>query len=450
MAKMNLYTSFAKKLKMNRNFNFSKKGKNNDEEGSKNKSNSNKKVKSIQLSKEKLKKIIHSSTQSKNHLEKKIKTVNNTFKKSFSKSKENSSSHHNNNNNSNKTTKKNIQSQIIANSLNNILSCYKNKRNFKLSPKQNYPNFKKKRYKNPNVSKNKNRNKQGKVDKFIKKICKENSSSSLKKKLTISTEGKGKNHNKTQEIKTKGNLIFNKKFPDFHSKILQEMIDSITSGSYNNKSRNKNNLGINLTGTKTNLPTDRDKNKKGPYYINNKKIMLQTQTIYFQNKKKIRTSQIFNEKDKEKNSKEKKKKNSNNNSLKKNNNNSKNNLSGSNKFKTYLDIKFNLYQKTRNNVINELKKSIGINTFTMSQLNSNQIHKKNYSSSKSKNNEKMIKNKKSSKILNDKISININIHNDNKIYYNKIYNIKKKSDKSSTNSKQKDLSNNKSEKKQEK
>ena len=154
MAKMNLYTSFAKKLKMNRNFNFSKKGKNNDEEGSKNKSNSNKKVKSIQLSKEKLKKIIHSSTQSKNHLEKKIKTVNNTFKKSFSKSKENSSSHHNNNNNSNKTTKKNIQSQIIANSLNNILSCYKNKRNFKLSPKQNYPNFKKKRYKNPNVSKN--------------------------------------------------------------------------------------------------------------------------------------------------------------------------------------------------------------------------------------------------------------------------------------------------------
>ena len=71
-------------------------------------------------------------------MEKKIKTVNNTFKKSFSKSKENSSScPHNNNNNSNKTTKKNIQSQIIVNSLNNILSCYKKKRNFKLSPNTN-------------------------------------------------------------------------------------------------------------------------------------------------------------------------------------------------------------------------------------------------------------------------------------------------------------------------
>ena len=50
---MNLYTSFAKKLKMNRHFNFSKKDTNNEEEIAKiNNSNSNKKIRSIQLSKE--------------------------------------------------------------------------------------------------------------------------------------------------------------------------------------------------------------------------------------------------------------------------------------------------------------------------------------------------------------------------------------------------------------
>ena len=49
---MNLYTSFAKKLKMNRHFNFSKKDSNNGE-NSKN-SNSNKKIKSIQINKEKI------------------------------------------------------------------------------------------------------------------------------------------------------------------------------------------------------------------------------------------------------------------------------------------------------------------------------------------------------------------------------------------------------------
>ena len=59
---------------------------------------------------------------------------------------------------------------------------------------------------------------------------------------------------------------------EFHSKLLQEMIDSITSCSYNNKSRNKNNFGNNLTGTKSNLLTDREK-RKGPYNKKNKKNM---------------------------------------------------------------------------------------------------------------------------------------------------------------------------------
>jgi hypothetical protein len=424
IGKMNLYTSFAKILKMNRNINFSKKETNNEEDNSiNNKSNSNKKVRSIQLSKKKLNKILHSSTQSKNHLEKRIKTVNNTFKKSFSKSKENSILCHHNNN-SNKITNKNIQNQIIANSLNNLLTHYKNKRNYKLSPKNNHPTFSKKQFKNPNVSKNKN--KQKKVDKFIKKICKENSSSYSKKKKILSNEGKAIDHNKTQEIK---DLIFNKKIPVFHSQVLKEMLDSINLISYN-KSRNKNYLKNNLTGTKSILLTDREKNKKkGPLCINNKNIILHTQTANYQNNNKSKNSEIINEKEKEINIKEKNIKNSKNNSIKKDNDDN-------NQFKTYLDIKFNLYQKTRNNVINELKKSIGINSFTFSQL-SNKIHKKNFNSSKSKNKEKVIKNNnpiKNSKINFSKnleqINININIHNDNEIYYNKIYNENKNSEKS--------------------
>ena len=422
IGKMNLYTSFAKILKMNRNFNFNKKETNNEEENSNNnKSNSNKKVRSIDLSKKKL--LLHSSTQSKNHLEKRIKTVNNTFKKSFSKSKENSILCHHNNN-SNKITNKNIQNQIIANSLNNLLTHYKNKRNYKLSPKNNHPTFSKKQFKNPNVSKNKN--KQKKVDKFIKKICKENSSSYSKKKKILSNEGKAIDHNKTQEIK---DLIFNKKIPVFHSQVLKEMLDSINLISYN-KSRNKNYLKNNLTGTKSILLTDREKNKKkGPLCINNKNIILHTQTANYQNNNKSKNSEIINEKEKEINIKEKNIKNSKNNSIKKDNDDN-------NQFKTYLDIKFNLYQKTRNNVINELKKSIGINSFTFSQL-SNKIHKKNFNSSKSKNKEKVIKNNnpiKNSKINFSKnleqINININIHNDNEIYYNKIYNENKNSEKS--------------------
>ena len=179
------------------------------------------------------------------------------------------------------------------------------------------------------------------------------------------------------------------------------MIDSITSNSYNNKSRNKNYLTNHITGNKTNILTERDKNKKNAYNMINKNIMLQTQTVYFQNKKKLKTYQIGNEKK----NKDKKIQSSDNYTKKDNVN------LGNNKFKTYLDIKFNLYQKTRNNVINELKKSIGLNAFTMSQLNSNKFHRKNYSSSKSKNNEKIINNNKNSKnnyskIPNDKININ--------------------------------------------
>ena len=79
-------------------------------------------------------------------------------------------------------------------------------------------------------------------------------------------------------------------------------------------------------------------------------------------------------------------------------------------------------------MINELKKSIGLNSFTFSQL-SNKIHKKNYNSSKSKNKEKVIKNNNPIKNL-EQINININIHNDNEIYYNKIYNEHKNSEKS--------------------
>jgi len=445
---MNLYTSFAKKLKMNRHFNFSKKDTNNEEEIAKiNNSNSNKKIRSIQLSKEKVNKVIHSSTQSKNHLEKKIKTDNNTFKKSFSKSKEHSSSC-NNNNNKNKINKKSIHNQLIANSLNNILACYKNKRNFKFSPsstqptKINNPCYTKKNYKNPNVSKNKNKN--VKNEKVIKKICKEHSNSNSKKKLAISTEGKEINkHNNTQEIKNRGNnLVFNKtKMTEFHSKLLQEMIDSITSCSYNNKSRNKNTFGNNLTGTKSNLLTDREK-RKGPYSINNKKnLMLQTQPVYINNKKELKNSNIVN--DKNKNFTEKKRRTSESSSIKKKFNNNNNNTIETNKFKTYLDIKLNKYQKATNNILNELKKSIGIKNFTK-QLNNN--HKKNNSSSKTKNNNEKIsrnvnngiKNSKTNHIINPKI--NNTQYNDN--HFNKIYNCIKKNEKNTINN-NKNLSNNK-------
>ena len=76
-----------------------------------------------------------------------------------------------------------------------------------------------------------------------KKIYKENSSSNSKKKLTVSTDKNNNFYNNTQEIKNKNNLVFNKnKISEFHNKLLQEIIDSITSFSYNNKSRNKNNI----------------------------------------------------------------------------------------------------------------------------------------------------------------------------------------------------------------
>ena len=456
---MNLYTSFAKKLKMNRHFNFSKKDTNNEEEIAKNNnSNSNKKIRSIQLSKEKVNKVIHSSTQSKNHLEKKIKTDNNTFKKSFSKSKEHSSSC-NNNNNQNKNNKKSIHNQLIANSLNNILACYKNKRNFKFSPsstqptKINNPYYTKKKYKNPNVSKNKNKN--VKNDKAIKKICKEHSTSNSKKKLAISTEGKEINkHNNTQEIKNRGNnLVFKKtKITEFHSKLLQEMIDSITSCSYNNKSRNKNTFGNNLTGTKSNLLTDREK-KKGPYSINNKKnLMLHTQPVYIKNKKELKNSNIV--KDNNKNLTEKKRRSSESSSIKKKSNNNNNNTIETNKFKTYLDIKLNNYQKATDNILNELKKSIGIKNLTR-QLNNN--HKKNNSSSKSKNNNEKISrnvnnginNSKTNHIINPKIN---NLQNNTDNHFNKLYNCIKKnekylfSNKNLSNNKNKSISNSKKKK----
>ena len=98
------------------------------------------------------------------------------------------------------------------------------------------------------------------------------------------------------------------------------------------------------------------------------------------------------------------------------------------------------YQKITNNLLNELKKNIGLNSLSINQINNNQSHTKKHSSSKTKknNNEKIIRNINSG-IKNNKINGDKD--------YNKKYNIIIKNRDLSNNKKRQNSTNKKRENK---
>lgn len=437
---INLYNSFAQKLKIHKHLNYSKKD---DDDNLKNNnktiSTNSKKIKSIQLSREHLNKVYNLSNQQKNKLEKKIKSKENTFKKlNGSKSKELSSSyHHNSNYNLN-----NIQNKFITGSLNNIVSNYKKKHNINFSPSLNLNSMKiiqKNNNNNNALSRNYNFMKNPNNTKnIVNKVINYNtkvSSDQLKKNLTISTENQDKKNNNN----------------------FQEILLSITNGAPFNKSRNKGSLKNNLTTTKSNLITDRDNSQnlthqnlhspKNNYFNKtNNNNLLQTQPMLFQ-KKKI--SQIKNDKNEKKISINSINQKSNNNihNIQSNYPNVNNNIINLNKkkIKGFFNVKINLCQKTQNKIIDEIKKTMTINNIGFKSKNSSNLsnkkqnqNQKNLSHSRLNNIQQPItRNRVTTANYNSKTTtnnlfnhqkqssqpsnnINININNSNKIIYNKI------------------------------
>ena len=417
---VNLFNSFASKLKINKHLNYSKKeDEDNLKINSKTTSTNSKKIKSIQLSREHLNKVFNSSQQ-KNKLEKKIKNKENNLKKlNDSKNKDLSSSyHHNSNNNLN-----NIQNKLITGSLNNIVSSYKNKNNINFSPSIN-SNTKKisqkieKRNNNNNqFSRNSNflknpNNTKNIVNKIIDLPLKV-TSEQFKKNLTISTENKNKNN-------------------------FQDVLLSMTNNPFN-KSRNKNSINNNLTTTKSNLITDREQNSQNLTQQNfhsnnnykgfnksNNSNLLQTQPVFSQ-KKKINIK--------------------NDNKITINPNHqikNKFNYSNNNKSKGFFNVKINLCQKSQNKILDEIKKTITTNNIIFKPKKSPNLSKKQHEIKNqnnklnkiqqsitrnrvttSKYNSKTItsnlyNHQKNSNQNSNNININININNNNKIIYNKI------------------------------
>ena len=390
---INLYNSFAQKLKMHKHLNYSKKD---DDDNLKNNnktiSTNSKKIKSIQLSREHLNKVYNLSNQQKNKLEKKIKSKDNTFKKlNGSKSKELSSSyHHNSNYNLN-----NIQNKFITGSLNNIVSNYKKKHSINFSPSLNL-NSMKIIQKSDNKKNNNNNNALSRNYNFMKnpnntknivnKVIDYNTkitSEQMKKNLTISTENQDKKNNNN----------------------FQQMLLSITNGAPFNKSRNKGSLNNNLTTTKSHLITERDNSQNLTHqnlhssnnnYFNktNNNDLLQTQPMYSQ-KKKI--SQIKNDKNEKKiNVNPINQKNNNNNhnihSNYSNGNNNQINLN-KNKIKGFFNVKINLSQKSQNKIINEIKKTMTINNICFKTKNSSNLSNKKQNQNKNKNQKNLSHNK---------------------------------------------------------
>ena len=376
---INLYNSFAQKLKMNKHLNYSKKD---DDDNLKNNnktiSTNSKKIKSIQLSREHLNKVYNLSNQQKNKLEKKI-------------SKELSSSyHHNSNYNLN-----NIQNKFITGSLNNIVSNYKKKHSINFSPSLNL-NSMKIIQKSDNKKNNNNNNALSRNYNFMKnpnntknivnKVIDYNTkitSEQMKKNLTISTENQDKKNNNN----------------------FQQMLLSITNGAPFNKSRNKGSLNNNLTTTKSHLITERDNSQNLTHqnlhssnnnYFNktNNNDLLQTQPMYSQ-KKKI--SQIKNDKNEKKiNVNPINQKNNNNNhnihSNYSNGNNNQINLN-KNKIKGFFNVKINLSQKSQNKIINEIKKTMTINNICFKTKNSSNLSNKKQNQNKNKNQKNLSHNK---------------------------------------------------------
>ena len=417
---VNLYNSFASKLKINKHLNYSKKeDEDNLKINTKTASTNSKKIKSIQLSREHLNKVFNSSQQ-KNKLEKKIKNKENNLKKlNDSKNKDLSSSyHHNSNYNLN-----NIQNKLITGSLNNIVSSYKNKNNINFSPsicsntKKISQKIEKRNNNNNQFSRNSNflknpNNTKNIVNKIIDLPLKV-TSEQFKKNLTISTENKNKNN-------------------------FQDVLLSMTNNPFN-KSRNKNSINNNLTTTKSNLITDREQNSQNLTQQNfhsnnnyngfnksNNSNLLQTQPVFSQKKKinikndnKITINPNYQIKNKF-------------------------NYSNNNKSKGFFNVKINLCQKSQNKILDEIKKTITTNNIIYKPKKSPNLSKKQHEIKNqnnklnkiqqsitrnrvttSKYNSKTItsnlyNHQKNSNQNSNNININININNNNKIIYNKI------------------------------
>ena len=417
---VNLYNSFASKLKINKHLNYSKKeDEDNLKINTKTASTNSKKIKSIQLSREHLNKVFNSSQQ-KNKLEKKIKNKENNLKKlNDSKNKDLSSSyHHNSNYNLN-----NIQNKLITGSLNNIVSSYKNKNNINFSPsissntKKISQKIEKRNNNNNQFSRNSNflknpNNTKNIVNKIIDLPLKV-TSEQFKKNLTISTENKNKNN-------------------------FQDVLLSMTNNPFN-KSRNKNSINNNLTTTKSNLITDREQNSQNLTQQNfhsnnnyngfnksNNSNLLQTQPVFSQKKKinikndnKITINPNYQIKNKF-------------------------NYSNNNKSKGFFNVKINLCQKSQNKILDEIKKTITTNNIIFKPKKSPNLSKKQHEIKNqnnklnkiqqsitrnrvttSKYNSKTItsnlyNHQKNSNQNSNNININININNNNKIIYNKI------------------------------
>ena len=417
---VNLYNSFASKLKINKHLNYSKKeDEDNLKINTKTASTNSKKIKSIQLSREHLNKVFNSSQQ-KNKLEKKIKNKENNLKKlNDSKNKDLSSSyHHNSNYNLN-----NIQNKLITGSLNNIVSSYKNKNNINFSPsissntKKISQKIEKRNNNNNQFSRNSNflknpNNTKNIVNKIIDLPLKV-TSERFKKNLTISTENKNKNN-------------------------FQDVLLSMTNNPFN-KSRNKNSINNNLTTTKSNLITDREQNSQNLTQQNfhsnnnyngfnksNNSNLLQTQPVFSQKKKinikndnKITINPNYQIKNKF-------------------------NYSNNNKSKGFFNVKINLCQKSQNKILDEIKKTITTNNIIYKPKKSPNLSKKQHEIKNqnnklnkiqqsitrnrvttSKYNSKTItsnlyNHQKNSNQNSNNININININNNNKIIYNKI------------------------------
>ena len=408
---VNVYTAFATKLKMNKKLNFSKKETANEEEIAKLNSGTNlvnktSKTKTIHLSNEKTQKAAHSTTKTKNKLEKKIKVPDTTiYKKSRSKSKELSSSYHKSF--ANKATSNKNQSKLIANSINNILTSYKHKRNFNFSPGLHPQPTKIK------GTANKGSNNLNEILAAISKTSyhKSRNIGALTNNLTntksnLQTERDKRNLTQQNNINNIG--------PNYTMMKTQPVLFQKKSPNPNIK-KNKVNLG---PASRNEVAHNNITNKTSNFLITNKNyhnMMSNAKNITTHtNTKESNVNSTISKGTKTSNTKEKQKKIVN----QKNRNNS------NKKFKTYLDIKLNLYQKSNDQILNEIRKTIFV------RGNSSKKQKSTSKSNKTLKGPTSMKTSSSSNTRNTKkdnsnININININN-NKIVYNKIVNINTK------------------------
>jgi hypothetical protein len=386
------YTSFANKLKEAKRIN----GRNhnnitnlphskNRTQITNNNANNNNKNKTLHITNDKTRNInnqnnaISQSTttsKQKNKLEKKIK-------QSTKHHPDLSTLKYNSNNNNNHTNKKsrskskelsasshnNQPSSKIAASINNLLTSYKYKRNIHFSPGL-HPQPTKITQKRNNLSNNNNNN----ININQVKILTKNKINDFISSLSKSS------YHKSRNIHTHNAAI------------------SSCAQNYNK---------VNLTNnTKSNAQTDRENNNK------------QQHVIVHKEKSRSESSKIRGVRN-----------------MKVNTNHTKDKMikqDSTKKFKTYLDMRYSVFNKTNQQIINEIKKKIANTKHTGHQHsnsksnNMNTIKTKSKSRSKSKSQSKTTKSYKTLKhstINANNININININNNNKYVYNKIISI---------------------------